>query len=79
MSEDSSQDNVRSMFGSMNVTSGPATLTSDNKSEGKKSTGVIRRMIGSLGSLKKKKKKNEKVDAERINNNSGDEQRAPMV
>jgi hypothetical protein len=80
MSEDSSQDHVRSMFGGMNVASGPATLTSDNKSEGKKSTGLIKRMIGSLGSLKmKKKKKNEKLDANRIINNSGDEQRAPMA
>jgi hypothetical protein len=76
MSEDSSQDHVRSMFGGMNVASGPATLTSDNKSEGKKSTGLIRRMIGSLGSLKKKK--NEKLDAKRIINNSGDK-RAPMA
>lgn len=77
MSEDSSQDHVRSVFGGMNVASGPATLISDNKSEGKKRPGAIRRMIRSLGSLKKKK--NEKLDAKSIINSSGDEQRAPMV
>jgi hypothetical protein len=65
------------MFGGMNVASGPATLTSDSKSESKKRPGAIRRMIRSLGSLKKKK--NEKLDAKSIINNSGGEQRAPMV
>jgi hypothetical protein len=78
MSEDSSQDHVKSMFGGMNVAGGPATLTSDSKGEEKKRPGAIRRMIRSLGSLKKKKK-NEKLDAKSIINNSGGEQCAPMV
>jgi hypothetical protein len=75
MSEDGSQDHVKSMFGSMSVAGGPATLTPENKGEEKKRPGVIRRLIRSLGSLKEKK--NEKLDTKSIINNSGDEQRAP--
>jgi hypothetical protein len=93
MSEDSSrdsQDHVKSIFGGENVANGPAatlsgmnvpngtaTLTSDTKGEETKRPGAIRRMLRSLGSLKKKKIEN--LDAKSIINNSGDEQRVPIV
>ena len=80
MSEDSSrdsQDHVKFMFGRKNVANGPAaprsgmnvpngssTLTSDTKGEEQKRPGAIRRLIRSLGSLKKKN--NEKLDAKSI-------------